>query len=457
MRTSLRYHHAIGLGLLLLLAQCQKIKPKAPQAEGFDPPIPATLSYLAGDITFQLRELEEKINKELDPVLVGRQIKDGKTQGIISFRVKRLGPVHVEYVDQQIKLSAPLQMWLTKPFSRDTTPPKKPFCALAVNFKSPVSVTPNWRLGSRTTFTDYKWIVQPKIAGIPLTNIVQTILDKHKTDIEMAIDSAVHTQLRLDEMVKPIWRDLQSPLLINKEYGLWLTPIPISVAAGTITGDARQITTHVRIAVKTETELKPTKPVHRPTPLPLLQKRDTVSETSDLHLMSYIPYADINRMLAITTNNKNKKLALGSLTIHEVSVYGGQHALIVKADVSGLMDGTVYLRGRPTFDTLTNTLHIDNLDFDAETWKVLPKGSDTVWHKGLRKLLESLLTIHLGDDIAKLPQAIDKAFEKGSPGKKTDLAIQSFRFVPQKIAIRPDGIQALIHVKSKVGIKIDQL
>ena len=121
------------------------------------------------------------------------------------------------------------------------------------------------------------------------------------------------------------------------------------------------------------------------------------------------------------------------------------------------MDGTVYLRGRPVFDTLTNTLHISNLDFDSETWKVLPKGSDSVWHKGLRKLLESLLTIPLGDDIAKLPQAIDKAFEEGGPGEKTDLSIQTFRFVPQKIAIRPDGIQALIYVKSKVDIKVNQL
>lgn len=442
---------------MFLLADCQKVKPEAPKAEGFDPPIPAGISYLAGPITFQIKELEAKINKELDPVLIGKQTKDGKTTGIISFRVKRLGPVHVAYADQQIKLSAPLQMWLTKPFSHDTTPPKKPFCAIDVNFKSPISVTPNWRLGSRTTFTDYKWIVQPKIAGISLTNIVQNILDKHKTDIEMAIDSAVHTQLRFDQMVKPIWHDLQNPLLINKEYGLWLTPKPISVAAGPVTGDATQLTTHIRIAVETQTELKPSEPKHARTPLPQLQKRDTVSQTSDLHLMSFIPYADINRMLAITTNNRNKKLALGSLTINTLSVYGGQHALIVKADVSGLLDGTIYLRGRPVFDTLTNTLHISNLDFDAETWKVLPKGSDSIWHTGLRKLLESLLTIRLGDDIAKLPQAIDKAFEQGGPGKKTDLTIQTFRFVPQKIAIRPDGIQALIYVKSKVGIKVNQL
>lgn len=446
--------------MLVLLAQCQKAQPQAPKAEGFDPPIPIPLSYLAGTITFDLRELEEKINRELDPVLVGKETKDGKTKGIVSFRVKRLGPVHVEYADRQVKLSAPLQMWLTKPFSHDTTPPKKPFCALNVNFKSPIGVTPNWRLDSHTNFTDYTWIVQPELhlfgGGISLTKLVQNMLDKHKTAIEMAIDSAVHKELRLDKMVKPVWRDLQKPLLITEAYGLWLTPKPISVMAGPVTGNDRQITTPIRIALETLTELKPKEPEHPKTPLPRLQKRDQVAETSDLHLLSYIPYADINRMLAITTNNKNKKLALGTLTIREVSVYGGQKSLIVKANLSGLMDGTVYLRGRPVFDTLTNTLRVSQLDFDAETAKSLSSGSNTVWHKGLSKLLERLLTIPLGDDIAKLPTLIDKAFEKG-PGKTTDLGIKTFRFVPQKIAIRPDGIQALINVQSKVGVKVNQL
>jgi hypothetical protein len=447
--------------LFLLLAQCRQKKLQAPKAEGFDPPIPATLSYVAGTITFQLRELAEKINKELDPVLVGKETKHGKVKGIISFRVKRLGPVQVQYVNHQIKLSAPLQMWLTKPFSKDTTPPKRPFCALHVNFQTPIGVTPKWRLDSRTQFTDYQWIVKPEVrllgGEISLTKLAQRILESHKTDIEAAIDSAIHRDLRLDQMVKPIWHDLQNPLLINKEYGLWLVPKPISVAAGQVNGNATQLSTPIRIAFETQTELKPKAPVHARTPLPLLQKREQVSQTSDLHLMSFIPYADINRMLAITVNSQEKKLMLGALTIKRASVYGGQRSLIVKAEVDGLLDGTVYLKGRPTFDTLTNTLRVMNLDFDTETAGLLSKNTNGLGHKALRELLANLLTIRLGDDLAKLPQTIDTAFEQGGAGKKTDLGIQTFRFTPQKIAIRPDGIQSLIKVESKVGIKVNQL
>ncbi|WP_232541235.1 DUF4403 family protein [Spirosoma endbachense] len=449
-----------ALAMLLFMTQCQHINTEPPNPQGFDPPIPPMISYLAGPITFQLRELQDKINRELDPVLIGNDSKEGKNGGILSFRVERSGPVQIQYKNQQILLSAPLQLWLTKPFSSDNTPPKKPFCALNVNFQSPLSVTPNWRLASQVKFTDYQWITKPEIRllgkEISLTNLAQKILDKHRTSIEKAIDSAVYNDLRLDKTVNPIWQDIQKPLLINEQYGLWLIPKPISVAASPITGNTKAITTHLRIAFETQTALKPKEPTRPKVPLPQLQKRDTVSQISELHVMSFIPYADINRMLARTFAKEPQKLALGMLTIKKASVYGGQQALLVKAEVSGLVDGILYLRGRPAFDTTTNTLHIQNLDFDSTTDNALSKISNSIVHDGLLKVLEGLLVIPLGDQIAKLPQQINEAFEKG-PGKKMDMGIQSFQFVPQKIAVLPDGIQALIHIKSKVGVQIQKL
>lgn len=449
-----------GLAIALFLIQCQNVDTQPPKKEGFDPPIPPKISYLAGPITFQLNELEAKINRELDPVLVGKDSKGGKAGGIVSFRVERSGPVHIQYENQQIKFSAPLQLWLISPFGRDKHPPDKPFCALHVNFQSPLSVTSDWRLSSDVKFVDYQWIIEPEIRllgkEISLTNFAQNILEKHQSSIEQAINSAIYNDLRLDKTVSPIWRDIQKPLLLNKEYGLWLLPKPMSVAASPITGNSKQITTHLRIAFETQTELKPKEPTHPDVPLPQLQKRDTVSQTAQLSVVSFIPYADINRTLANYLKKEPQKVAMGLLKINSASVYGSQRMVVVKAGVSGLIDGTLYLRGRPVFDTLTNTLSINDLDFDAQTDNALSKLSNSLIHKGICKLLEEMLTISLGSEIKKLPERINEAFEKG-PGKKTDLGIKSFRFVPQRVAVRPDGIQALIHVESNVSVHVQKL
>lgn len=446
---------------LFTLTHCKNVDPQSPEAQGFDPPIPSPVSYLAGPISFQLRELEDKINLELDPVLVGKGSSSGKVGSVFPFRVVRSGRVRVQYTNQQVQFSTPLELWVVRPFSQLKTKAGKPFCSLQINFQSPLNVTPNWRLASQVKFTSYDWIIKPEVRilgkEISLANLIQKLLQEYQPAIESAIDTAIQKELRLDQLIQPVWKDLQKPLLIDRQFGLWLLPRPLAVESSPITGDARQITTHMRIALQSKTALSDKQPAYSPTPLPTLQKRDQVAQTSDLRLMSYIPYADINRALDRTLNRKAKKLALGALTINKTSVYGGQRSLIVKAEVSGLLDGTIYLRGRPAFDTTTNTLLVENLDFDAQTNDVMPNLVGWLVHDSFIKVIGNLLTLPLGTEIAGLPKKINEAIEKGEAGEKIDLTIHSFKLTPQSIAIRPYGLQTLVRVQSKLRVSIKKL
>lgn len=446
---------------ILTFTQCRNVDPESPKAEGFDPPIPSPVSYLAGPITFQLRDLEGKINQELDPVLIGKGSSSGKIGGAFPFRVTRSGRVRINYVNQQVRFSTPLQLWIVRPFSQSKTNEGKPFCSLQINFQSPLQVTPEWRLASQVRFIDYNWVIKPEIRvlgrDISLENLMRKLLENYQPAIESAIDGAVRKQLRLDQLLTPVWMDLQKPLLLDRQYGLWLLPKPIAIESSPISGNARQLSTHIRIALKSETVLSDKQPPYKPAPLPTLQKREQIEKTSDLQLMSYIPYSDINRVLDRTLNKKATKLAFGALTIKKTSVYGGQKSLIVKAEVSGLLDGTVYLRGRPAFDTVTNTLEVKNLDFDAQTNDVVPNLMGWLVHDSLIKVIGKLVTIPLGNEIAQLPTTINEALKKGEAGKKVELNIQDFRFIPKTIAIRPDGLQTLIRVQSKLGVNIKKL
>ncbi len=451
----------MGLLLIVSLSDCQHVETPPPKAEGFDPPISTTISHVAGSIEFPIRELEEKINRELDPLLVGKGAPGGKRGGVFPFRVARSGRVRIQYENQQLRFSTPLQLWITKPFSKDKTPPDKPFCSLHINFQSPLTVTPDWRLASQVKFTSFDWIIKPeiKILGqeIQLTDFARKLLDRYQPAIESAIDTAIYKELRIDRIVGPIWQDIQKPLLISKEFGLWLLPKPVRVETSPISGGNRSIITHLRIALNTETKLKPTTPTYTPTQLPTLERKEQLPLLSDLRLVSDLPYADINRVLNLTLSQQKKQLLFGAVTIRNVAVYGGQRTLLVKTEVGGLMDGVIYLRGRPVFDTLTNTLRVKNLDFDAASQSGMPRIVSSLVRKSLPKLVDELLEISLGDEIDKLPQKITQAYEKGGAGKKTDLVIQSFRFTPEQIAIRPSSIQTLIHVQSKVGLRVRQL
>ncbi len=451
----------ISLTLLFLAIGCKKVKPQPPKAEGFDPAIPDQISYLAGPISFRLSELEEKINKSLDPVLISQESKKGKKGGLLPLRVERMGSVQIRYVGERVSFSAPIQVWLINPLKSEEKQTDKAFCQLHVNFNSTLAVTPNWRLLTKAKFADYKWIKKPgiKLFGkeIELTKLADDLLKSQQTRIESAIDSAVYQELRLDKMVKPIWKDLQKPLQLSKEYGLWLLPKPVSIAAATIKGDSQSITIPLRIAFQTKTVLGERPDVVPDSTLPQLQKRPDVPEQSDLHVMSFLRYESINEVLAKTLHKKKFSLGSGMLTIKKASVYGGQRAIIVKADVGGLVRGTLYFRGRPVYDTLTNTLRIEKLGFDANTEQVLVNNAARLLEDHLLDSLQHVLTFPLHDQIEALPRKISQAFEQSNAGQKTDLTIPYFRFVPRRVAVRPDGIQTLINVQSRVEVRVKEL
>ena len=460
-------------GALLLAVGCRKVKPTPPVAEGFDDPIPVTTSYLTGRITFELADLERKINKELKPVLVTEDMLEGRKGERWQLRVERSGPIRLRYSQQRVSFTAPLQVWISNPLAfkrnkrrQDKDPTyiaqKQSLCALSVNFDTPLKVSNNWSLTTKSRFVDYQWIEKPRlrILGIqvPIQNIAEKIIDSRKGDIEAAIDQAVAGELHLDKEIRKIWRDIQRPLLLNKQPdSLWLVPTPLSVAAGSIAGNTKTITVPLRIGFSTATYFGNRPHVKPSLKLPVLQKVAKVNPISDLRVLFTIPFADLNRVLSKNLKGRKLELAGGMIRLKSASVYGGQHALILKTDVGGSVEGTLYFHGKPFFDTLTNTLQIRDVDFDVHTEERLMATADWLLHDKLRDTLRTALKIPLGKQLAELPYKIEMAFARGKAGKKTSLDIAAFRLVPQRIAVRPDGVQILIDIQSNVMLQVKRL
>ena len=415
---------------------------------------------MAGPITFRLLSLEDKINAALKPEIVNTQDVEGSA---VTLRVMRTGRIRLRYANHRVTFSAPLSVWLDNPLRFNK---KKrathPLCKLAVQFQSPLQVSSDWRLSTRVKFVDYTWIETPKVRvlgiNIPVQRIAEKALAKRQAYIESAIDEAVHDELRLARQVRPVWLDLQKPLLLTKKPDtLWLVPTPFSVAVGDVTGTETTLTIPIRVAFYTSTHLgpKPSVPINRV--LPAVRKDHHIRQVSDIQVLSLLPYSDINRVLAKAIGNQTINLMGGKLKIKKAAVYGAQHSLVIRTDVGGTINGTLYFRGQPAYDTLSNTLLIKDIDFDIETEERLLRTADWLLHDRMKDTLQRVLHIPLRTQVLSLPGLIGRAFEQGEVGRKNDLDIQSFRFIPQRFAIRPEGIQLLLKVEAKAAFSVNKL
>ncbi|GAB3956347.1 hypothetical protein GCM10028805_45910 [Spirosoma harenae] len=453
------------LGLLVFLIgldACKRVRPDAPAAEAFEPAITNPVSYVAGNLTFNIKDLEKKVNQALSTTLVSEETFEGRKGEAWHLRVERTGPVDIKYSNRKVYFSAPLQVWYTNPIGLRKNRKRRRLCALAVNFTSPVSVGPRWHLLTKSKFEDYRWTQKPtvQLLGIKVSvqSIAEKILNNRKADIEEAIDKAVHRSIHLDRQVSKVWRDIQKPLRIAKNpENIWLLPKPFSIAAAPVYGNETQITVPIQIAFRVDTRIGPKPSIDSLERLPRLLRRNSLPETSRLEVLAFIPYKDINQVLLRTLNKEKLSLMGGNIKINDPFVYGSGRKLIMKADVGGSVHGTLYFHGTPAYDTLTNTLRVKDVDFDVDTKERLLSTADWLLHDHLRDTIQAALVVPLRQQIDTIPDKIETAFAKAKVGQKTALDLDTFQLVPQRLVVRPDGVQILIKVNSKVAVKIKRL
>ena len=450
--------------LFLLLTGCKRINPEPPAATGFDPPIPAPQSYLIGRVTFDLADIEKKINDKLGTVLVDEDQLKGTRSEKFHLRVERVGPIRLRYVRQRVVFSAPLRIWVGNPLAlrKKRRQPRRPLGVLFVRFQSPVEVTEKWRLSTDAQFVNYRWVTKPRVrmlgVNISVRKLLNKVLEKQRGTIEEAIDQSISNEVRLERELGNIWRDLQKPILLNKKVdSVWLVPRPLSIAVAPLSGNATTITVPLRIGFATGIRFGQKPVIKYSRKLPKLRRVTELPADTDLHVLSNVAYADVNTFLANKLLKRDIKLVGGAVEVTDATVYGGQRAVIVKTEVRGAVKGTLYFRGRPFFDTLTNTLQIRNVDFDVHTEEVLLGTADWLLHDSLRDTLNSVLKFPLQSQIDNIPGKIEAAIDRGKTGKKINLDLSDFHFLPQQIAVRPEGLQVLITIRSKVKLKVKKL
>ncbi|MFC5408972.1 DUF4403 family protein [Larkinella bovis] len=444
---------------------CKRVTPEPPVARNFDDSLKADSSYISSPVTFEIAELEEKINRALGTVLVkNAELKNGITRPLY-LHIERSGPVKLAYDGNRLTFGASLRIWISNPLRlgknpKDTT--NRVYSALEVRFRSPLTVRDDWRMQTKVELEHYRWITRPEIRilgiDIPVAKLADRILQKRENGIEAAIDRAVYNELRLDRELATVWRDIQKPILINRAFQqVWLRPRPTAIQVGPIRGNPTSIVIPMRLRLTIESAFGP-KPVYAiNTRLPRLEKVTTLPMMSHLNLLSRIPYGQMSTLLNTYVTGRKFDIINHLVDIKKVTVFGSDHALIVQTDIAGAIGGTLYFRGRPVFDSTRSELVMQNIDYDIHTEQSLAKVADWLLHDTLKDTLQSALRIPLQEHLTLLPHRIEKAFSKGKAGRKARIDIPKFQLQPKAIAVRPDGLQILLHAEAALILEVVHL
>ncbi|WP_338761455.1 DUF4403 family protein [Bernardetia sp. ABR2-2B] len=473
----LRLFFILTLFLSFTISCKEKTRNTIPEILPFDKAIEHQISFLEVPIAFRVEQIESKINEAIKGTLYADQSFEDKKGDGIKIRIKKVENIKISVKDNFMYYSVPLHVWASKRImkirlfgkNRETT--KEIDFSLRLRFRSEINLNKNWKLETKTSYTGIDWIKKPrlKVFGVnfDLAGLLESQLLQKKDDLERIIDRATSNLKVIEKEVSKIWTKIQEPILIEKKVtnGTWLLAEPIQIEASKIEGKNKEIliTTRLKTLLRTVVAKKQgEKPKVVFKDLPLLRQNTSLNSAQNdfkLHLKGELPYKAVNDLL--DEKIKDTVLVIPNtdykIKIIDAEVFGSGKKLFMKLAVTGDVNSNIYLSGIPRFDSLNNSLHFDNFDYDLQSEEYLLSAADWMLKGTVKEEIQKLLILPLDDYVKKLPNIIQTALSKGKTGKTALFDLKEFELSPRFIQIDKDHVRIYVKATGKVGIEIIKL
>jgi len=218
----------------------------------------------------------------------------------------------------------------------------------------------DWRLASRAT------VVAPNILDpcevtvlrVDATPLVKRMIDGQSARLRQQFDSIVPAMADLRPAADSLWRTLLHPIAIDSTNTIWFSMSPDAVSLAPLSGTGQSVTTvlvvtaHPRIVVGAA-------PPTNAKPLPTLTLAGS-SGAIHVPLEIELPFDDLSKRATAALTGE---VAGQGITVKNVTVWGVGDSAVVRVDLTGKINGAVFLLGRIGYDPTSRSVLINDLNY----------------------------------------------------------------------------------------------
>jgi hypothetical protein len=107
------------------------------------------------------------------------------------------------------------------------------------------NVSNDWKLITKTLKNGYVWTQKPSLnfvsLQLPITPIVEKILDSKQGEYAKLIDDQIGKHVNLKDDMIEVWNQLKEPQKVSDDYNTWLAIVPQAILASPFTQDDNYI------------------------------------------------------------------------------------------------------------------------------------------------------------------------------------------------------------------------
>jgi hypothetical protein len=312
--------------------------------------------------------------------------------------------------------------------------------------------------GHFKTTTKVNSINFPNLCGVTILNfdvtpLLNSVLIANLNNIVSSVDSRIAQISNFRDICNTGWTKLQEPIKLDST--IWLMLNPVSPCIAPFSGTGQSVSTSIGVVAKPMIVFGQ-KPSVQNTPLPEFNL-NSPQAGSHVVLEGNLPFDVASKILSQKlVGNKYVSSKFG-VNIEDALIYGSGETTVLKLNVSGDINGSIYLTGTPFYEISNDSLFIKNLDYSIETKNILANSADWFLHSGFRQMIADQTHWELGGQIAAAKEKISSILNPPKVNSNSpSLLYGSINAIrPVGVYSNSDSFHIVVIVDGNVSLNLD--
>lgn len=417
-----------------------------------------TTSFVDMPMEITLKEIENQLNKSLSGLIYeDNNLEDDKSE----MKIWKTGTIKLIEKDGKIQSILPLKIWSKFKYGTD-------FMGLndtrEINLNGTITLLSdaklsNWKMNTTSKIEDFEWSESPTIlvAGkkVPITYIINPTLSIFKSKVAKKIDDAIEKSCDFKPYVLDVLDKMSTPFLTSEQYETWfkLNPIEVYVTDAVLKKSKIEMELGLKCSMQTMVGQQPKISFNRESVTFKSVTKMPNKTTASIAAIS--TYESASRI--ITKNFQGKEFASGSrkIVVQKVDLWSKDGKMIIALDMTGSINGTIYLSGIPNYNSATKEIYFDQMDYVLNTKGILTKTANWLLQGTILKKIQENCRYSIKDNLAEGKKNLLPYLSNYSPMKGVFVngTMDDFEF--EKVELTNDAIIAFINATGKMNVKID--
>ncbi|GAA4065970.1 DUF4403 family protein [Flavobacterium cheonanense] len=417
-----------------------------------------TTSFVSMPMEVSLKEIENQLNKALTGLIYeDNNLDDDKTE----MKIWKTGTIKLIEKDGKIQSVLPLKIWSKIKYGTE-------FMGLndtreidlngTITLLSTAKLS-NWKMNTSSVIEDFEWSESPTIlvAGkkVPITYIINPTLSIFKSKVAKKIDDAIEKSCDFKPYVLNVLETLGTPFKTSEQYETWfkMNPIEVYVTDAQLQKSKIKMNLGLKCTMLTMVGQEPKNVFDKESVT--FKPVATVPNKTTATVAAISTYESASRI--ITKNFQGKEFASGSrkITVQKVDLWSKDGKMIIALDMTGSINGSIYLSGIPNYNSVTKEIYFEQMDYVLNTKGLLTKTANWLLQGVILRKIQENCRYSIKENLEEGKKSLLPYLSNYSPMKGVFVngTLNDFEF--EKVELTNEAIIAFITTSGKLNIKID--